>query len=262
MRPLPGRSGRLSNGVRGRAALLTGFALAALALPGGVDGARAPLVVPPQVPAAERARLAEIVDRAVVSTRVEAAPYGARPDVFEFLLDHPEFATHVTRALRIARYRIWRTPEGLFLDDGWGAKGHFAVVHAAPGSRVMHARGRFEHPLLPDIHGQAVVVLEYGFRAGPDGRPLVATTVSGYVTLESRLLSVLGRLVGPLAQAKADKEARQLLKVFARVSRAIEEEPGAVLAQVSQRREVPPRDLEEFRRLLEGAGGSGEHRGA
>src|SRR5439155_1693460 len=97
--------------------------------------------LPTQIPAAERTRLQEVADAASVSARAAGEPFVARPEVFEFLLDHPEFATHVTRALRLARYRIWRGPEGLWLDDGWGAIGQFSVVYAAGGSTRTSRRG-------------------------------------------------------------------------------------------------------------------------
>lgn len=208
--------------------------------------------LPKQIPPTERARLEQVIENAFVAARMEAEPYVARPDIFEYLLDHPEFATHVTRALRVARYRIWQTPDGLFLDDGWGVKGHFEVVHAEPGLRVMLARGHYEQALLPDIQGQAVVVMEYGFRPNAEGRTVVATTITGYVRLNSRFLRIAGTLVGLIAQAKADREARQLLKVFARVSRAIEERPDEVSEKVRQRPDVPQQELREFLRLLNG----------
>ncbi|HXA98043.1 MAG TPA: hypothetical protein VN323_20950, partial [Candidatus Dormibacteraeota bacterium] len=58
------------------------------------------------------------------------------------------------------------------------------------------------------------------------------------------------KMGGPLVQKKADREARQLLKVFAKVSRAIEDNPGDVYTRVRERPDVPKRDLEEFRKLL------------
>jgi len=58
-------------------------------------------------------------------------------------------------------------------------------------------------------------------------------------------------VVGTAAAAKADREARKLVKVFARASRAIEDDPAAVVALVSQRPDVPRHELEEFRQLLE-----------
>lgn len=208
--------------------------------------------LPQQIPPPARAKLEQVVEQAFVSTRMEAEPYAARPDIFEYLLNHPEFATHVTRALKVARYRIWQTPEGLFLDDGWGTQGHFEVVHAEPGLRVMYARGRYDPPLLPVIQGQAVVVMQYGFRPSGEGHTVVATTITGYVKLESQFLRIAGVLVNPLAQAKADREARQLLKVFRRVSLAIEERPDEVYEVVRQRPDVPQQELAGFRQLLDG----------
>src|SRR5205807_10158984 len=95
--------------------------------------------------AGERARLQEVAEAASVSARAAGEPFIARPDVFEFLLDHPEFATHVTRALKLARYRIWRGPEGgLWLDDGWGVVGQFSVVYATSGTRVVYVHGHYQ----------------------------------------------------------------------------------------------------------------------
>jgi len=219
-----------------------------LRAPSGATPRSHPL--PPGIPQAARLQLDPVIADAFVSTRMEAAPYVARSDLFEYLLDHPEFATHLARTLKLARYRVWRTPEGLFLDDGWGAKGHFAVVYAAPGTRVMYARGHFEHPLLPNLRGRAVIILEYDFRPPAEGRTAVATVVTGYVALDSRLLGFVGKLAGPLAQAKADREAKQLLRVFTRVSQALEEHPDWVYEQLQQRPDVPRQELEEFGQLL------------
>ena len=212
--------------------------------------ARPAPTLPPEIPAAERDRLQQVAETASVSTRAEGEPFVTRRDLFEYLLDHPEFSTHLTRALKLARYRIWRGPEGLWLDDGWGAVGQFSVVYAANGTRVMYARGVYTQWYLPAIRGQAVVVIEYGARPAADNRSLITTVVTGFVKLDSRLLDWAGRVASTAAAAKAEKEARKLVRVFARASRAIEDDPAAVQALLAQRPDVPRRELEEFRQLL------------
>lgn len=206
--------------------------------------------LPGEIPRPDRVRLQEVAETASVSTHVAGEPFLARRDVFEYLLDHPEFATHVTRALRLARYRIWRRDDGLFLDDGWGATGRFDVVYAAGGTRVMYARGQYEHRFLPSIRGQAVVVLEYAAQPAAAGRAVISTAITGFVKLDSRLLNVAGKLVRAVANAKADKEARGLVRLFARASRVIDENPALVLEHLRQRPDVPHAELEEFRQLL------------
>ena len=217
-----------------------------LALVGVAAGA----ALPPDLPSAHRARLEAIAQAATVSTRVEAEPFLSRPDVFQFLLDHPEFATRVTRVLKVARYRIWREADGLHLDDGWGAVGRFDIVYAAEGTRVMYARGIYQKRLLPDIHGEAVVMIEYAVRPGADGKTLIAPVVTGYVKLDSGVLAAAMKLVTPIARAKADREARTLVKVFAKVTQAIDEQPAALVRDLAHEPDVSPADLAAFRKLL------------
>jgi hypothetical protein len=226
--------------------------LAALLLAAGASSATTPGVpqLPPQTPSAARARVEAVTEHPSLAVKVDGQPFVARRDVFEFLLDHPDFATHVTRALKLARYKIWRTPGGLGIDDGWGTVGTFEMVWAAAGVRLMYARGVYQHKVLPDIHGQAVVLIDYGVRPATDGRSQINAAVTGFVKLDSRLLSVASRLASSVATAKGQKEAHKLVELFAKTTSAIDADPAGVFDKVRQRPDVPPRELEDFRRLL------------
>lgn len=228
-----------------RAAATTGLVLGLVSIV-AAGGAALPL----DLPAPHRARLEAVAQAAAVSTHVAADPFVGRPEVFQFLLDHPEFASRVTRVLKVARYRIWREADGLHLDDGWGAVGRFDVVYAAGGTRVMYARGVYQKRLLPDIHGEAVVMIEYLVRPGPEGKRVIAANVTGFVKLDSGFLSLAAKLATPLARAKAEREAKLLVKVFAKVSRAADEQPATLCQELAQQADVSPQELAEFRRIL------------
>lgn len=221
-------------------------------LAGGVGrpAAGPPVELPSRLPEAARARVRGVTTTPSLAVKVDGEPFVARREVFEFLLDHPDFATHVTRALKLARYRIWRTESGLGIDDGWGTVGTFELVHAAEGLRLMYARGVYNHKILPDINGQAVVVIDYGTRPAPQGRSLISTAVSGFVKLDSRILAMASKLATSVATAKGEKEARRLVNLFAKTTRAIDADPAAVFDKVRQHPDVPAAELEAFRRLL------------
>jgi hypothetical protein len=223
---------------------------AAVLLASTAGGATPSRSLPAQIPPAVRARLQELADTSSVSASASAEPFLARHDVLEFLLDHPEFATHLTRTLRLGRYRVWRAPDGLWFDDGWGVVGQFTIEYAAPGTRVVYGRGHYKAGFLPSIHGQAVLVLEYRVSPAEAGRSLISPALTGFVKLDSNILALAGRLAGAVATAKAEKEARRLVKMCVSVGRAIDESPAQVLEQLRQRPDVPRGDLEEFRRLL------------
>jgi hypothetical protein len=219
-------------------------------LAAGAWAARFSPSLPSGIPAPERGRLAAVTDQAVVATHVEGDPFPARRAVVEFLLDHPVLATQASLALKAARYRIWRTAEGLHVDDGWGASGQFRVAHAADQTRVFHARGRFRQRLLPTIRGEAVVVVTYDVRPGDGGPPEVTPAVTGYVRLESQLLAATARLMNRVVERKAEREARKIAGLFARVSQAIEEDPAGLYERLRERPDVAPAELEALGRLV------------
>src|SRR5437667_100723 len=115
-----------------------------------VLAARPEPALPAEMPASERSRLALVTATASLATHAAGEPFVARREVFEYLLDHPEFAAHLSRT----------------------------------------------------------------------------------------------------ARAKAEREARQLVKVFARTTRAIEHDPAGVHELLRLRPDVSRPELEAFRQLL------------
>ena len=206
--------------------------------------------LPAELPSAARARLQPVTDKASLAVKVDGQAFIGRQEIFEFLLDHPDFATHVTRALKFARYKIWRTPNGLGIDDGWGTVGTFETVWSAAGHRVMYARGVYQHKILPDIPGQAVVAIDYGMQPVGTGRSQINAAVTGFVKLDNRLYAMATKLASSVARAKGEKEAKSLVRLFAKTTQAIEADPAGVFEKVRQQPDTPARELEQFRRLL------------
>lgn len=237
------RSGRPARTLAFALVLATGAFLRP-AIGAGGEGAPA---LPPGVPPAELARIEKVLAQATVSARVEAEPYPFRLDVFDYLLDHPDFATQVTRALKLARYRIWRTADGLNIDDGWGVTGLITPMYGGRGLRVIYARGRYEQSVLPDIRGQAVILLRYADGPGSKGRPALATTMEVFAQLDSAMVATLA---GSIARAKATSEARHVLKVFSRLSTHLERRTDEILAELGRRPDVSRPELDGFRKVL------------
>jgi len=214
--------------------------------PAAKAGGDAAPALPPGVPAADRTRIENVLAHATISTRVEIEPYPLRLDVFDYLLNHPDFATQVTRALKLARYRIWASTDGLNLDDGWGVKGVITPFYGDKGLRVVYARGRYEQKVLPDIRGQAIIFVRYGENGGA-GKPALVTSMEVFAWLDSGMIA---SLAGSVAKAKATEEARHALRVFSRLSNHLELRADEVLAELARHPEVSRAELAELRRLL------------
>lgn len=237
---------------RGAGALSCAAALLAITLlapASGAGGEGAP-ALPRGVPPADLARIEKVLEKATVSARVEIEPYPLRLDVFDYLLDHPEFATQVTRSVKLARYRIWRTADGLNLDDGWGVTGLITPFYGEGGLRVVYARGRFAQTVLPDISGQAVILVHYTDGPAPGGGPALATSMAVFAQLDSAMIATFA---GGIAKSKATSEGLHVLKVFSRLSTHLERRADEILADLAKNPDVSRADLEGFRRVLKGS---------
>ena len=79
--------------------------------------------------------------------------------------------------------------------------------------------------------------------------------MAGYVKLDSRLLTIATKVAASAATSKGEKEARRLVRVFAKATSAVEADPAGVIERLRQRPDVPAAELEEFRALLNVAPG-------
>jgi hypothetical protein len=206
--------------------------------------------LPADLPESQRAQLREVTEHVSVSARSTGEAFRARWDVFEYMLDHPEFATHVIRALEIGRYRIWREPDGLWLDDGAGALVRFQVAYAAPGSRVFYMQGRYQPAVLPAIHGRVVAVFEYTVEPAGEGKSFITPAMASFVRIDNAVFGMLARLFAAVIAPRATRVTSRIVVDIAKTAHAIDSDPNRVEAVVRARPDVPSRELAEFRRLL------------
>jgi hypothetical protein len=241
-------------GVRPSRQRLVAVAAAAVGLPlvlvGSARATWPTAALPPDLPESEHVRLRQVTEHVSVSARSSGNAFRLRRDLFEFLLDHPELATHVIQALQVGRYRIWREPDGLWLDDRAGALVQFQVVYAAPGSRVFFMQGRYQPPVLPAIYGRVVAVLEYTVEPAGDGKSLITPAMASFVRIDNAVLGVIARLFTAIIAPRATKVTNRIVVDIARTARVIDSDPDRVDAALQARPDVPARDLAEFRRLL------------
>ena len=197
----------------------------------------------PDLPEPERARLEQVTENASVTAQSNGESFLVRDDVFEYLLDHPDFATHVIRALEIGRYRIWREPDGLWLDDTAGALVRFRIAYATRGSRIFYLQGRYQTTGFardprarrgaPRLHHQAASRRQEPHHAGdgqlrPDRQRRVRS--AGPVVPRGR---------GAPSHEGDDAHRRR----HREDARAIDDDPGRVDAALRERPDVPPREL-------------------
>jgi hypothetical protein len=202
-----------------------------------------------------RARVDAILGTTLLSHRVAGLRTRSREPVFLFLLDHPDFAAAVVRALRLGQYQVERRDDGFWGDDSRGARGLIRVLYADEGRRLYHLDGVYEGRGLPAIQGRMLVLIEFRHEADPAGGTVLEASVTGHVRLDTPVVGALAQLATtiarPTVERAADRKVRRFFGTVARVSRWAYDQPDQFWAALEGNPEVPQdATLAAFRQIL------------
>lgn len=181
-----------------------------------------------------RARAEAVLTRSIFAQRVTGIRYPSREAVYRFLLDHPDFAASVVRALRLGEYRVTPLEDGYWGDDTRGATGMIRVLYADDYRRLYHLEGRYERRGLPTITGQILVLLEFRHEEDERGGTVVEQSLTGHIRIDTPIVGALAQLVSalsrPLVERTVERKVRRFFNTVARVSRWAHDEPEQLAA--------------------------------
>jgi hypothetical protein len=202
-----------------------------------------------------RERAEAVLGTSVFSHRVAGLSARSREPVFRFLLDHPDFAASVARALKLAKYRVEPRENGYWGDDVRGARGMIRVLYADDGRRLVHLDGMYDHAGLPTIRGQMLLLIEFQHVEDPDGGTRVEASITGHFRLDTPLVGAVAQLATTLARPTVERaierKVRRFFATVARVSRWAYDEPEQFWAALDRHPEISQdATLAAFRQIL------------
>ena len=201
-------------------------------------------------PAAQQ-RLRDVTDHAIFFRDVLGTTIRGQRAIFDFFVEHPDFAATAGRILGIVKYRVVKQREGLYWgDDAHGATGTFELLHAEQGKRIYLAKGTFEKRFLPIIHGRIVLVLVSQHIPDQIGESHVITDVRGYLRIDNRFLASLARIARPVVGPVVDKKVLRTFIAASKLTERVSHDPAGLYRTLAASRQIGKAELQEFRKVL------------
>jgi hypothetical protein len=207
------------------------------------------------LPEPARARAEAVLSREVFAQRITGIRYRSREAVYEFLVDHPDFAASVARALQVGQYQLDRVDDTFVGDDQRGARGVIRLLHTDTGRRLYHLEGRYETRGLPTLSGEMLILLEFHHEDDGEGGTVVEQSLTGHLRIDTPvvgpLAALLSGLARPLLTQAVERKVRRFFQTVARLSRWAYDEPEQLMAGLDRHPEVPQgTTLAAFARIL------------
>lgn len=174
------------------------------------------------------------------------------PDLYVFLIRHPEVIVNMWQLMGITNVQIERTgPYTFDTADGAGTVASVELVYGRPDLHIFYADGYYEGQLLKNrIPGSCVIVLRTSY-SREDGRIFATNCMDVFVRLDHVAVDLVARTMQPLVGKAADYNFVESSKFMGQVA-AASETNGPGMQRLSERlTNIKPTVRESFAHYAE-----------
>jgi hypothetical protein len=182
-----------------------------------------------------------IVDNTSIYRRLPTRIIDCDPDLFTFLIQHPEVVIDVWRVMGISQVALNRMPNGVYRGtDGAGTTGTVRFLHSDWGQNannvaVICADGAYEgKPFVTPLKAQSLFLLRSGAIQETNGRHYVTVRIDSFVRLEQVGVELVAKTIQPWISKTADQNFIDTLTFVSNFSRTAERNPGGMQRLASQ----------------------------
>jgi hypothetical protein len=179
------------------------------------------------LPATLREKVRKVIVQPTLATHAPAEDFYAVPQLYEWLMDHPDRATVAWQRIGVQCTPIVDKGQGRFAwADDLGSEVVWFTIVQTPDVRVWYAEGRVKPgALLPTIPVRAVVILRHNYPGNAASLGRIHHQVDIFATTESRAANLVARLLGPTADHMAEQGAEQMLTFFGSLAQYLGQHP-------------------------------------
>jgi hypothetical protein len=191
------------------------------------------LTIPIQkVAGGQRETVRQILDKPTLSARSQPETFPGNPEVYRYLLDHPDRAVVSWRRLGAKCVSIQaRGNQQFSWADENGSEVTWQTVLSQPELRVWFAEGKVKPgPMLPLVPVKVVVVLRYHEVLMPDGKPGLKHQTEMAIHTDSKTALLVTKMLGPSAQRMAEQGLGQFQFFFGGLSFYVARHPEQATA--------------------------------
>jgi hypothetical protein len=249
----------VSGGVR-RAARFAGAVLLLLALSSATRAVAADQVVGDTYDDAVRSipfdrmtdeaqgRLWRIVSQPSLYRRLPITRMQADPDLYLFLIRHPEVIVNMWDLMGVTKVRIRRNGEYTFdTSDGAGTNSQVELVYGDRETHVLLAEGTYDGPLfMRMIHGRCLLVLRTGYTRPLHGSTEVTHQLDMFLQLDNVGAELIAKTLHPLVGKTADHNFVEASRFLGQVSQAAESRPEGVQKLAGRLTKIEPAVRDRF----------------
>jgi len=193
-------------------------------------------------------KIRTVVDDVSYFRRMPAQTVESDPDMFRFLVRHPEVVVNIWDLMGITKVTLSRVGEYQMVgNDGAGTSCKLDLVYGSDSLHIYYCDGTYDGNLWPrELRGQCVVALYNRPAKLPDGRPGMVAWMDAFMRLENAGADLVVKTLGPLVAKTADQNFIECSSFLSQISQTARINPQGLQQVASRLNKIPPDVRSEF----------------
>ncbi|MEZ6141300.1 MAG: hypothetical protein R3B84_12085 [Zavarzinella sp.] len=183
-----------------------------------------------QLSAKQKKHIYEILQYPTLKTQAPAEKFVANKEMYQWLLDHPDKTSKAWQNLGVAAINIQALNDGRFVwKDETGSEVVWYPIATSERGRIWYATGKVKPAkLIPTVPVTAVALLTHSDEKRPAGDATITHKVEVFMQTDSKVASVVTRMMGDQIPTMAQTGCEQMLLFFSGIARYTHQKPEKI----------------------------------
>jgi hypothetical protein len=199
-----------------------------------------------------RSKATAVIQDLSLYRRLPAKSIDCDPELYGFLVRHPEVVVNIWRVMGITQMQLDRLDAKRYrVADGQGTKGQMEYLYTSGGSTVIYSEGTYDGPLYPrTVRGKCLILLRTAHRRQPNGRYTVFGQLDTFLSVDNLGVEVLAKTFQPLVGKAADHNFTETANFVANLSHTAETNQTGLLRLGRKLTNIDAQTRESFLELI------------
>jgi hypothetical protein len=203
--------------------------------------------------AAEKAKANSVLSDISVFRRLPVRMIECDPDMYLFLVRHPDIIVNIWQALKISELDVRQVgPNSYRVVDTDGTTATFEYIYRSPELNIVYAEGSYTGTLLQkSFKGRGLIVLKSGYIQESDGRNYITSRMDVFVSVEAGAVELVAKTLHPLVGKVVDNNFTQSVAFVGNLSRTAEVNSAGVQRLSEKLTHVQPELRQQLAKMAE-----------
>jgi hypothetical protein len=201
---------------------------------------------------ASRTKINSVLNNASIYRRLPTRTVNCDPDLYLFLVRHPDVVVNIWEILGVAQMQLRQTDIDTFhVAESEGTAASMEYLYHSADMQIVYGKWTYTGALLArKINGRCLAILRSGYSKDANGKYYVTARMDGFISIESGGAELVARTLQPLMVKNVDNNFIQTVSFLGSLSKTAEVNPQGMVRLADRLTHVQPTTRQQLSEVV------------